>query len=228
MAAAGVDAILAGGPPMFEALVAQLLMADDTARSQAEAVFEQLKGHPDALITYFVTLMRSSVSEEHRVFSAIMLRKVLTLAAHQWYTKLSSWDTRSRVQPQAMPCSSALAACCSNGLGCAACEGCLNVLPVAGAYQGRPPAVGQVQRFRAGAWERRRAQQQLVAALTQQGGVARNKILSDQPGSGTSKGPAPQQAAAGLPITTAAVTIRTMLCGAARAEWFITLPNCAI
>lgn len=82
MAAAGVDAILAGGPPMFEALVAQLLMADDTARSQAEAVFEQLKGHPDALVTYFVTLMRSSVSEEHRVFSAIMLRKVRTHAAH--------------------------------------------------------------------------------------------------------------------------------------------------
>lgn len=128
-----------------------------------------------------------------------------------------------------MPCSSALAACCSNGLGCAACEGCLNVLPVAGAYQGRPPAVGQVQRVRAGAWQRS-ARSSSWRRRSHSTGVwhvaPRLKILSDQPGSGTSRGPTARQAAAGLPITAAAATIRTVPFGAARAEWFSTTHRC--
>lgn len=72
-----VAAVLSGGAN-FEALVSQLMVADDAPRSQAEALFEQLKLQPDALVSNLVATMRQSGNNEHRQFAAIMLRKVLT------------------------------------------------------------------------------------------------------------------------------------------------------
>ena len=73
--AADVATLLSGGPA-FEGLVFQLMQSDDAIRSQAEAAFELLKAHADALIGNFLVVLRQSASVEHRQFAAIMLRKV--------------------------------------------------------------------------------------------------------------------------------------------------------
>jgi hypothetical protein len=77
MAAADAQAVLAD-PNAFEALVASLLQADNTARKHAEAVFEEVKKHADGCVSHLMRCLRQSPNEEHRAFSAIMLRKVLT------------------------------------------------------------------------------------------------------------------------------------------------------
>lgn len=56
----------------------QLLQADNVARKHAEAVFEEVKKSPDGCVSHLMRCLRQSPSEEHRAFSAIMLRKVLT------------------------------------------------------------------------------------------------------------------------------------------------------
>lgn len=60
----------------FEALIAQLLVAEDDVRAPAEALFETLKQQPDALIGNFLAVMRTSALVEHRQFATIMMRKV--------------------------------------------------------------------------------------------------------------------------------------------------------
>ncbi|KAI8476174.1 MAG: armadillo-type protein [Monoraphidium minutum] len=77
MAAADAQAVLAD-PNAFEQLVASLLQADNTARKHGEAVFEEVKKNPDGCVSHLMRCLRQSASEEHRAFSAIMLRKVLT------------------------------------------------------------------------------------------------------------------------------------------------------
>ena len=67
--------ILAGGPA-FESLVVSLMQPDDSVRSPAEAMFEELKKQPDALVGNFLGVLRKSASMENRQFAAIMLRKV--------------------------------------------------------------------------------------------------------------------------------------------------------
>lgn len=63
-------------PQGFAQLVSQLLSADNAARAQAEAVFEQVKQHPDATAANLLAVMRSAPDVEHRSFAAIMMRKV--------------------------------------------------------------------------------------------------------------------------------------------------------
>lgn len=75
MSAAEAQAVLAN-PANFEALVAQLLVADNEARKHAEAVFEQLKTQPNGCIQHLLRCLRQSPNEENRAFCAIMLRKV--------------------------------------------------------------------------------------------------------------------------------------------------------
>jgi hypothetical protein len=60
----------------FELLVAQLLSADNDARKNAEALYEQVKGFPDQCVAMLVHVMKASPSVEHRAFCAVMLRKV--------------------------------------------------------------------------------------------------------------------------------------------------------
>lgn len=61
----------------FELLVAQLLVADNTARSRAEDLFEQSKQFPDACVSHLTQILRTSGHVEHKQFCAVMLRKVL-------------------------------------------------------------------------------------------------------------------------------------------------------
>lgn len=65
-------------PAGFQQLVAQLLSQDVVGdqRKQAEAIFDQVKQHPDACAGNLLAIMRSSPQVEHRSFAAIMLRKV--------------------------------------------------------------------------------------------------------------------------------------------------------
>jgi hypothetical protein len=82
MATMDVASLLSGGPN-FEGLLTQLMLPDDEVRSGAEAVFEQLKLHPDALISNFLVVMRQSQNVEHRQFAVIMLREVRASACMQ-------------------------------------------------------------------------------------------------------------------------------------------------
>ena len=68
-------------PQGFAQLVTQLLSADNAARAQAEAVFNQVKQHPDSTAANLLAVMRSAPDVEHRSFAAIMMRKVC-LPAH--------------------------------------------------------------------------------------------------------------------------------------------------
>lgn len=67
-------------PAGFSQLVQQLLSAENEPRKHAEALFEQLKQHPDACAGNLLAVVRSSPDVEHRSFAAIMLRKVGSLA----------------------------------------------------------------------------------------------------------------------------------------------------
>lgn len=89
MATMDVASLLSGGAN-FEGLLTQLMLPDDEVRSGAEAVFEQLKQHPDALISNFLVVMRQSQNVEHRQFAAIMLRKVLTKDDPPLWSKCSA------------------------------------------------------------------------------------------------------------------------------------------
>ncbi|KAG1673229.1 hypothetical protein FOA52_013109 [Chlamydomonas sp. UWO 241] len=71
-----VGVLLAGGAP-FEGLIAQLLLPDNEGRSSAEAVFQTLKYHPDALVSNFLVVVRSAGDVAHRQFAAVMLKRIL-------------------------------------------------------------------------------------------------------------------------------------------------------
>jgi len=66
-----------GGGANFEALVSHLLSGDDSIRKPAEDLFEKSKEQPDALATNLIAVLRQSQLVEHRIFAAVMLRKVL-------------------------------------------------------------------------------------------------------------------------------------------------------
>jgi hypothetical protein len=65
-------------PAGFQQLMLGLLSqdAEGDQRKQAEAIFDQVKQHPDPCAGNLLTIMRSSPQVEHRSFAAIMLRKV--------------------------------------------------------------------------------------------------------------------------------------------------------
>lgn len=76
--AAEFNALVAGDANAFEQLCAVLMSSQNEQRSQAEAVFAELKKHPDACAQQLVRSLRSSPSLEARGLCAVLLRKVLT------------------------------------------------------------------------------------------------------------------------------------------------------
>ncbi|EFN51416.1 hypothetical protein CHLNCDRAFT_59245 [Chlorella variabilis] len=75
---AGLEALVAGDAGAFEQLCALLMSSQNEQRSQAEAVFAELKKHPDACAQQLVRALRHSHSLEARGLCAVLLRKVLT------------------------------------------------------------------------------------------------------------------------------------------------------
>ncbi|KAI7835878.1 hypothetical protein COHA_010225 [Chlorella ohadii] len=75
---AALQAIVAGDAAAFEQLCAMLMSSQNEQRSQAEAVFAELKQHPDACAQQLVRTLRTSPSLEARALCAVLLRKVLT------------------------------------------------------------------------------------------------------------------------------------------------------
>jgi hypothetical protein len=63
-------------PGGWEALLQQLMSADDAPRKAAEAAFEAIKGSPDVCAGGLLTVVRTSASLDYRSFAAIMLRRV--------------------------------------------------------------------------------------------------------------------------------------------------------
>ncbi|KAL4452685.1 hypothetical protein ABPG75_008347 [Micractinium tetrahymenae] len=77
--AANIAALAAGDAGAFEQLCAALMSSQNEQRSQAEAVFAELKkSAPDACAQQLVRSLRQSPSLEARALCAVLLRKVLT------------------------------------------------------------------------------------------------------------------------------------------------------
>ena len=84
-----VTALVAGDAVAFEALLQMLMSAANEQRAQAEAVFGELKKHPDACVSHLLRSLRASADLQARALSGVLLRKVLTRDA------TSLWPARS-------------------------------------------------------------------------------------------------------------------------------------
>lgn len=74
---ANYQALLTGDVAAFDALIQQLMSADNAGRKQAESLLEQLKQHStDLVVGNLMRLMRQSQNIASRDMSAVMLRKV--------------------------------------------------------------------------------------------------------------------------------------------------------
>ena len=74
---ANYQALLTGDAAAFEALIQQLMSADNESRKQAESLLEQLKQHStDLVVGNLMRLMRQSQNPASRDMGAVMLRKV--------------------------------------------------------------------------------------------------------------------------------------------------------
>ncbi len=74
---ASYQALLSGDAAAFEALVQQLMSADNESRKQAESLLDQLKQHStDLVVGNLMRLMRQSQNPASRDMGAVMLRKV--------------------------------------------------------------------------------------------------------------------------------------------------------
>ena len=74
---ASYQALLSGDAAAFEALIQQLMSADNEARKQAESLLDQLKQHStDLVVGNLMRLMRQSQNPASRDMGAVMLRKV--------------------------------------------------------------------------------------------------------------------------------------------------------
>ena len=74
---ANYQALLTGDVAAFDALIQQLMSADNAGRKQAESLLEQLKQHStDLVVGNLMRLMRQSQNTASRDMSAVMLRKV--------------------------------------------------------------------------------------------------------------------------------------------------------
>lgn len=70
------QSLLSGDAAAFEALVQQLMSADNDKRQPAEALLEQLKQHSaDLVLTNLTLLLRRSQDAGSRDMSAVLLRK---------------------------------------------------------------------------------------------------------------------------------------------------------
>ncbi|KAI3798367.1 hypothetical protein L1987_33641 [Smallanthus sonchifolius] len=78
---AQVAAVLGPDNSQFETLISHLMSAANEQRSQAETLFNLCKQqHPDTLILKLSQLLHSSPHAEARAMSAVLLRRILTLA----------------------------------------------------------------------------------------------------------------------------------------------------
>lgn len=70
------QALLTGDVAAFEALIQQLMSADNAGRKQAESLLEQLKQHStDLVVGNLIRLMRQAQNPASKDMSAVMLRK---------------------------------------------------------------------------------------------------------------------------------------------------------
>ncbi|KAK9062401.1 hypothetical protein SSX86_019587 [Deinandra increscens subsp. villosa] len=93
---AHVAAVLGPDNSQFETLISHLMSAVNEQRSQAETLFNLCKQqHPDTLVLKLSQLLHSSHHAEARAMSAVLLRRILTVASddesqsHTLYPSLS-------------------------------------------------------------------------------------------------------------------------------------------
>jgi hypothetical protein len=73
---ADINALIAGDANAFEGLLQMLMSAQNEQRSQAEAVFAELKKHPEPCASQLIRSLRTSPNLECRSLCAVLLRKV--------------------------------------------------------------------------------------------------------------------------------------------------------
>eukprot|EP01012_Entosiphon_sulcatum_P040612 TRINITY_DN542_c0_g1_i1.p1 TRINITY_DN542_c0_g1~~TRINITY_DN542_c0_g1_i1.p1 ORF type:complete len:1085 (-),score=290.63 TRINITY_DN542_c0_g1_i1:1051-4281(-) len=74
----------------FEGIVRQLMSPDNSARGQAEAIFEQAKGNPTWLVPALMTVIQQSNDAVVREMSSVLLRRVLKAGKDGLFDKLSA------------------------------------------------------------------------------------------------------------------------------------------
>lgn len=78
-------------PGGVDAIIGQMMSADNEQRSAAEAAFNEARKNPDGLVGSLIQVLRSSPEAESRAFSAVMLRKVRlqlsTSGAHEPFAR---------------------------------------------------------------------------------------------------------------------------------------------
>jgi hypothetical protein len=67
---------LVQGTSNFDVLVTELMSPNNDSRKAAEAIFQDLKKHPDACLSNLIRGLGSFPSVESRSYCAIILRKV--------------------------------------------------------------------------------------------------------------------------------------------------------
>ena len=81
------QALFAGDSRAFEAMVQQMLSAQNEVRDGAEKVFSRVKDQSDLCISNLLRLLRTHQDQSIRSFSAVLLRRVrqhfrISFAAH--------------------------------------------------------------------------------------------------------------------------------------------------
>ena len=70
------QALFAGDSRAFEAMVQQMLSAQNDVRDGAEKVFSRVKDQADLCISNLLRLLRTHQDQSIRSFSAVLLRRV--------------------------------------------------------------------------------------------------------------------------------------------------------
>ncbi len=84
-----VQVLMTPDAQQFEDFLRELMNPDNTRRKFAEAVLVELKKHPDLFVRYLISTVRHSEVVAFRAFSAMLLRKCLTIETPLMWTALS-------------------------------------------------------------------------------------------------------------------------------------------
>ncbi|PRP88441.1 hypothetical protein PROFUN_03158 [Planoprotostelium fungivorum] len=88
---------MSGSLDQFRQVIESLLSADNAVRKQAEAVYNNAKGQPDALVSSLFELIRSNMSEEVRNLCCVLLRRAIGTSGESLWDSLNA-QTQSKVK----------------------------------------------------------------------------------------------------------------------------------
>ncbi|KAK9862045.1 hypothetical protein WJX84_012004 [Apatococcus fuscideae] len=97
------QALFAGDSRAFEAMVQQMLSAQNEVRDGAEKVFSRVKDQADLCISNLLRLLRTHQDQSIRSFSAVLLRRLLAKEDPSLWTKCSP-DIQNATKEELLKC----------------------------------------------------------------------------------------------------------------------------